>query len=111
MSRKAEERYIGGKRLKSGPSVTMVMVTFVNSTERSVDVAWLDYKGQQFKVKTLQPLQRVDVNTFVGHPWIFRDSSTGDKLVIETRDVFFPPMPDSDEMQLRKLAIITIPGP
>ena len=53
------------KRLKSGPSVNMVLVTFANTTERNVDVAWLDYKGEQFKIRTLEPLQRVDVNTWV----------------------------------------------
>lgn len=60
----------GGRQ--AGKSVISSFVRFVNRTQRHVDIVWLNYEGARVRYKTLQPEQFVDVNTFVGHPWIFR---------------------------------------
>ena len=88
-------------------------VRFLNCTVRRVDVVWLNYEGVGIRYRTLAPNQWVDVNTFVGHPWIFRDSITGDKLVVQLKEIFEPPSwKDVDENALpqRKTFNITIPG-
>ena len=101
------------KKLKSDPSMVHSFVRFLNCTLRRVDVVWLNYEGIGIRYRTLAPNQWVDVNTFVGHPWIFRDSITGDKLVVQLKEVFEPPSwRDVDENTLpqRKTFNITIPG-
>jgi von Hippel-Lindau disease tumor supressor len=50
-----------------------------------VNILWLNYEGERVRYKTLQPNQFVDVNTFVGHPWIFRDADTGMERDIELK--------------------------
>ena len=101
------------KKLKSDPSMVNSFVRFLNCTVRRVDVVWLNYEGVGIRYRTLAPNQWVDVNTFVGHPWIFRDSITGDKLVVQLKEIFEPPSwKDVDENALpqRKTFNITIPG-
>ncbi|XP_033732285.1 von Hippel-Lindau disease tumor suppressor-like [Pecten maximus] len=99
-------------RLRSGRSNVTSFVRFVNRTHRFVDIVWLNYEGARVKYKTLQPGQFVDVNTFVGHPWIFRDSDTGDHLVVQLREVFEMTTgwtPNDGVPPWRKVINITIP--
>lgn len=77
-------------RIRSGRSQVHSFVRFVNQTLRNVNILWLNYEGARVRYKTLYPNQFVDVNTFVGHPWIFRDADTGDKLVVQLREVYEP---------------------
>ncbi len=85
-------------------------VRFVNRTIRQVDVVWLNYEGIGVHYRSLTPNQWVDVNTYVGHPWIFRDSETGDKLVVQLQEVFEPPHWNAQNPPTRKIFNITIPG-
>ena len=96
--------------VKSGPSRIESLLTFVNKTERTVDVIWLNHQGQPHRYKVLQPLQTVNVNTYVGHPWIFRDRFSGDALAVESKEVFFPKPSTSVAPQRRRHIFITLPG-
>ncbi|XP_071097627.1 von Hippel-Lindau disease tumor suppressor-like [Haliotis cracherodii] len=80
----------GNGRPKSGKSTAHSFVRFVNNTRRRVDIIWLNYEGARIKYRTLLPQQFVDVNTFVGHPWVFRDSESGDRLVVQLKEIYEP---------------------
>ena len=113
--RRSEETFVfsyQGKRLKSDRSMVHSFVRFLNCTVRRVDVVWLNYEGIGKKYQTLAPNQWIDVNTYVGHPWIFRDSATGDKLVVQLKEVFEPPgwSNGGNTVPHRKTFNITIPG-
>ena len=88
-------------------------VRFVNVTERRVNVVWLNYEGERVHYKTLQPQHFVDVNTFVGHPWIFQDADTGDKLVVQLKEEYQPigfSMKADGWPPQRKIVKISVPG-
>ena len=87
-------------------------VRFVNRTERSIDVVWLNYEGIGVHYCTLKPGHCIDVNTFVGHPWIFRDSQTGDKLMVNSKEVYEPVGwgPQDGWPPKRKLVSIMLPS-
>lgn len=59
-------------------------VRFVNTTDKTIDVIWLDFTGQKVTYQTLSPQTAWSVYTYKTHPWIFRDSSNpNEKLVIK----------------------------
>ena len=78
------------KNIRAGPSTMYSFIRFVNRTKRSIDVVWVNYEGIGVHYRSLKPGHSVDVNTFVGHPWIFCDSDTGDRLVVDNKEVFEP---------------------
>lgn len=100
------------KRLKSSASMVCSFVRFVNKTSYNVDTVWINYEGQRAKYKTLRPNEFVDVNTYVGHPWIFVDSDTGNRMVVQMKEVFESTdgwKPADNVSPQRKVYNITIP--
>ena len=70
--------------LKSLNCNTRAYVQFSNKSTRTVDLLWLDYKGKRVRYDRLRPGQQSQIlHTFVTHPWEFRDSQTGDALVVK----------------------------
>ncbi|XP_068215397.1 von Hippel-Lindau disease tumor suppressor isoform X2 [Palaemon carinicauda] len=76
--------------LRSQNSREHSFVRFMNHTQRSVDVYWLTYQGRRQKYTTLRPGSSYKINTYVSHPWIFRDAQTKAKLVVNSEEVYFP---------------------
>ncbi|XP_042889529.1 von Hippel-Lindau disease tumor suppressor-like isoform X2 [Penaeus japonicus] len=76
--------------LRSLHSRVQSFVRFVNRTQRSVDVFWLNYQGVRQKYKKLEPREQFKISTYVSHPWVFQDSETTAKLVVNSEEVFFP---------------------
>lgn len=50
----------------------------------------MNYVGEYQSYKTLLPRAEYDVNTYVTHPWVFRDAETGAVLLVNSEEVFFP---------------------
>lgn len=102
---------------KSKESNIRAFVKFVNTSERDVDVHWLNFRGEKISYSTLPPgchcnVSQVNsemlrgrhqvhrafvifsfslqINTYVTHPWVFSCSQTGEKLKVNNNDVFFP---------------------
>ena len=106
------------KKLKSTPPATApAFATFRNCSPRIANILWLSFQGDRvtYTKNGLNPRQKMDMNTYEGHPWIFRDYHTGDKLVISTeantqeREVFFP-VPWSEDNSQRVEVTILLPG-
>ncbi len=55
-------------------------ITFVNDTDRQVDIYWVNYQCQEVKYNTLSPGQSYRQRTYITHPWRIRDSQTGTTL-------------------------------
>ncbi|KAL4219657.1 hypothetical protein ACF0H5_022229 [Mactra antiquata] len=99
-------------KLKSKQSVHYSFVRFCNRTRRRVDVIWVNYEGAGVKYKTLSPSQFLDINTFAGHPWIFFDSDTGERMVVQMKEIFEPVAWSAENNNWppqRKIINITIP--
>ncbi|KAL3871094.1 hypothetical protein ACJMK2_039113 [Sinanodonta woodiana] len=103
----------GRQSLRSRPSAqnTRSFIRFCNKTNRQVDIVWLNYQGENVRYSTLGPHQFVNVNTFAGHPWISCDSQTGERLVVELKDIYEPVAYDPQEgwPPQRRVVNITIP--
>jgi hypothetical protein len=59
------------------PSTVFVNTTFFNSSQRTINVYWVDPGCRLVLYSTLGPGQSFVQGTYIGHLWDFRDSSTG----------------------------------
>ncbi|KAI8127432.1 Protein Vhl [Lucilia cuprina] len=71
-------------------SLEQTFVFFHNSTQRYVNLYWMDFNGRQDFFTMLKPGAGIKANTFVTHPWIFRDSQTGERMQVKHQDIFWP---------------------
>ncbi|XP_038057736.1 von Hippel-Lindau disease tumor suppressor-like [Patiria miniata] len=88
-----------GKQLKSvtGPSAKSY-ATYKNCSPRVADILWVNWEGARvnYTKNGLKQGYKMHMNTYEGHPWIFRDHHSGDKLVFtagtdrQSQEVFFP---------------------
>ena len=58
-------------------------VRFINATASPVEVIWLDYHGAKVKYGNLSSKAAQTFYTFHGHPWIFQDCETKERLAIQ----------------------------
>uniref|UniRef100_A0A1A9W2G6 von Hippel-Lindau disease tumour suppressor beta domain-containing protein n=1 Tax=Glossina brevipalpis TaxID=37001 RepID=A0A1A9W2G6_9MUSC len=96
-------------------SIEKSFVFFENSTTRSVNLYWMDFNGFQQLFQTLKPGAGIKINTYVKHPWIFRDRVTGERMHVKNKDVFWPQVSrirnavNASWMSYRKLVAIHLP--
>jgi len=76
---------------RSVQSEERVFLRFVNKTKRQVNIIWLNYNGEPVNYNLIMPDTYRDIDTFKTHPWIFEDSLTRDRLVVNKEFVFYPP--------------------
>lgn len=55
-------------------------VTFVNNSDKTIDVYWVDYKCNKQLYATLPPGDSYVQGTFATHTWVFIDAETGEVL-------------------------------
>lgn len=99
---------VANQSLKSAQSITVCHVRFENRTTRKTDILWFDYNGCAVRYCAILPGVAVNMVTFVGHPWVCRDSDSGDQLLINHRDVFTAT--SGTDPGSRTTVMITIPG-
>lgn len=66
-----------GGLLKSVSDSSAVNVQFVNNTDMTVQVFWLNYSGERVSYGTIAPHSTLNMNTFVTHGWLFAANATG----------------------------------
>ncbi|VDP16392.1 unnamed protein product [Heligmosomoides polygyrus] len=72
---------LGIRNIRSGAATVAVYVRFVNLTDVDVDVIWINEEGRGIRYGQLKKMQYLDISTYEGHPWIFRESGVGDLLI------------------------------
>ncbi|XP_033111256.1 von Hippel-Lindau disease tumor suppressor-like [Anneissia japonica] len=88
------------RRIKSLKTWETTQVKFINKSPRRVRVIWLNFEGKpewrRYNPKDGLKLNKsTAIQTYLMHPWIFKDHLTGDKIYYkenetETREVYYP---------------------
>jgi hypothetical protein len=61
---------------------TMILFENLSDSGVVVEVNWIDFNGQEISYGWLEPGKSRFQPTYVGHPWVIRDSSTGEALLL-----------------------------
>lgn len=65
-------------------------VRFINMTNKSVELMWINFTGQYIRYRILEKSDYIDINTYKTHPWIAKDVLTKDILHIDGKFLFQP---------------------
>lgn len=104
--------------LRSEHSTYPLLVQFLNRTGRRVELIWVDYGGHWIRYKVLSPGDHFEIYTFVTHPWVFRDTVTGVRLLALDYGMVFVPTthnvqqvcdPEGNMHLIPTLVSITVP--
>ena len=69
-------------RVEGAPS----SLSFINNGYRVVDVWWVDYDGREVFYRKLVPGESYRQETHATHPWVVRDTETGEPLLFHIAD-------------------------
>ncbi|KAG2469179.1 von Hippel-Lindau-like protein [Polypterus senegalus] len=87
--------------------------TYVEFCNRAGEVArawWLDFNGNPVCYGDISPGNHLRMNTYVTHPWVFRNALNDAKLLVNLEDVYFPEPPvDEDGETVFRQVVITSP--
>lgn len=108
-------------RPRSIESEEKAYVRFINKTDRTVELVWVNFIGEYMKYRILHKDEYVDVNTYKTHPWVALDHNTKDRLLIEKAFLYqpktskeileerYPNVRIPDNYEARSRAYITLP--
>lgn len=76
--------------LRSRDSTEKVSVRFVNLTDKTVQIIWVNYVGAYVKYHNMPPHTSMDVTTYKTHPWLALDMENFDHLLMNNSFVYNP---------------------
>lgn len=72
----------GQARNASVPSREKCYVRFINKTNRTIQVVWIDFTANYVKYKPMKNEEFIDVDTYTHHKWIATDAETKDSMLL-----------------------------
>lgn len=86
----APENRVHRAPIRSVESTEVARLAIRNTTQRSVEVLWINYDSKLVRYKILKPGALFPITTYKSHPWIFREYDTGLLMHVSHKDILWP---------------------
>lgn len=90
--------------VRSIQSIELGQFVVSNSTERPVEVLWIDFQSKLIPYAILRSGEQTHMNAFKTHPLIFRDYCTGFLMHVENKEIFWPE-PSTEQRRIQRISI------
>ncbi|TSK42087.1 von Hippel-Lindau disease tumor suppressor [Bagarius yarrelli] len=80
-------------------------VLFCNRSPRTVQLLWINFQGQPVSYGQLQPHTGRKMNTYVGHPWMFRDAQTDDPMLANNKEMYLPRASENGQVSVVNITL------
>ncbi|MBN3307995.1 von Hippel-Lindau-like protein [Amia ocellicauda] len=97
------------RALRSLDSSVPTYVSFVNKCGRDAAAWWLNFSGDPTSYGIIKPGTALAMNTYITHPWVFRVSDSGAKLLANMKEVYFPEATDFQDGEPVFLQVMITP--
>uniref|UniRef100_A0A383VWW0 von Hippel-Lindau disease tumour suppressor beta domain-containing protein n=1 Tax=Tetradesmus obliquus TaxID=3088 RepID=A0A383VWW0_TETOB len=91
-------------RLHSLNSRDICYLNITNSTPHDVRMLWLDYQGNEVAYETIAAGDVLRQQTFLTHPWLVREVTTGTRLLLNGREALVPSLQEHREQVAQQAA-------
>ncbi|CAG9813663.1 unnamed protein product [Phaedon cochleariae] len=85
---------VGGDKLDNDlhslKSDEKAYIRFINKTDRTIELVWINFKGEYWRYQVLRKDEYLDVNTYKTHPWMALDQITKDRMHVDSKFLFLP---------------------
>lgn len=72
---------------------------------RLVQPLWLDFQGEPQPFQTLLLGTSLHINSYRGHPWLFMDARTNDRLLVNRTELFVPSLNVDEQPALANIML------
>lgn len=98
-------------KLRSVNSDIATHVQFINQSRHYARAWWLDFAGLPVSYGDIRPGSVSRMNTFLTHPWVFRDTRNGAKLLANLEEVYIPTPTEYEESGDPRFLSVVINNP
>lgn len=67
----------------------LLKVRFINGCDKPIQILWVTHTGEYQLYATLRTRQFLDVNTYMRHAWVFKETVTGNRVWANNRLYFY----------------------
>lgn len=77
-------------KIRSKESLLPAFIMLINNTHRPIKIYWIGYRSELVLYGVIKADDRLSMDTYNTHPWVFKDAATSELMHVNHKEVFWP---------------------